>query len=369
MRSLSWLLPWYSAYDSVYRLCILVAYRENEVCGIMPLVESKSTWTGNTLSFMGSGKACTDDCGILCFKEDEHEVAEAIAKWLVSSSNAIRWDHLNLDGVQENNAAMTYFGETMQRSTGTAFVRKASPSCWSASLEGGMEAYKKGLSKRARKILSEAQQELESGRSQLTLAQDLPEAHRHLEEIARLHQMRWKERGIEGCFADDMFTKFLHGTLDSLWNYPFLSERENGKVEETRRVFAVLLKIDQRAASGAICIRDRDALDVYLTGMNPEFSEVRPGWQLLQNCIELACSIGCKRIDFLRGDEEYKARLGALATKQERWVIASPRLSSQIRSAAYRTASSVKAWWTTPAKPNSNWKKETATSGQAVSAG
>jgi CelD/BcsL family acetyltransferase involved in cellulose biosynthesis len=350
MRRPSWLLPWWFANQSNHRLHVLVAYKNEEVVGMMPLVETQSAWTGCTLVFMGSGKACSDDVGILCDEQNNLSVAIAFLKFLFESPGCAKWDHLNLDGIREDNACMNLFAEQLTSIGNVAIQRKTGPNCWAASLEGGLDTYLNRLSKRARKILRDAKNECTLGNSSFQVASTLDQAQSFLREIAMLHQARWKERGIEGCFGAEPFSQFLNGAITDLWNDPWQSPVKLNELAatSTQRVHVALLKIQDQSAAGAICILDRDSLDIYLTGMNPQFADVRPGFQLLQGCIEHAIQLGCKRIDFLRGDEEYKERLGGQPSVQQRWIVPSARWSSRLRSVAYKTASGLKTWWTTP---------------------
>jgi CelD/BcsL family acetyltransferase involved in cellulose biosynthesis len=80
--------------------------------------------------------------------------------------------------------------------------------------------------------------------------------------------------------------------------------------------------------------------------MDPKAQEHRPGWMLNGECIKLALQAGKKRINFLRGDEEYKARLGADPTEQHRWVATSPRFWPRIRKSAIRTGVELRNWLT-----------------------
>ena len=169
MQRLSWLLPWWHAYQATYRLHVLVAYRGELVCGIMPLAESTSALTGRSLVFMGSGKVCSDDLGILVQSSDIEEVAVAFATWVVESPDCCQWDHLDLDGVREGNQAMEYFGGMLEVLTGSKIERKPSPSCWTASLAGGYDAYLSRLTKRARKIVREAECAIHSGKGKFAL--------------------------------------------------------------------------------------------------------------------------------------------------------------------------------------------------------
>ncbi len=352
MRRLSWLLPWWNAYQATHFLHVLVAYRDGNVCGIMPLAETTSPLTGRSLVFMGSGKVCSDDCGILVEPSDAQEVAEAFATWAVQSPECSRWDHLNLDGVRENNFAMECFATQLQKITGLQIERKPSPNCWSAPVDGGLEAYKSRLTKRARKIFREAEAALDSGKGTFEIAQSKEQALAFARQIEGMHQSRWQERGIEGCFSTQEFTSFVDSAVAHMWEDTWSSNDSNREVVRSiethidkQRVLVGLLRINGVVAAGAICFRDRSSVAMYLVGMNPECAEDRPGWMLNTAFIRYAIEQGCSEFDFLRGDEEYKERLGGVPSVQHRWMVPSSRLSSQVRNLAYQTAVGLKAWW------------------------
>ena len=352
MRRPSWLMSWWEAYHESYRLCVLVARSEdNQVRGMMLLAKTKNILTGSTLVFMGSGKVCSDEQGILCERGYGMAVADAFANWLTSSSECKPWDNLNLDGIRSTDRVMHRFGQTLCSKTQGIIAYRPSPYCWKASLEGGMETYFLRLSKRARKILQNASTEFKTGRSQFHVAQSLDEAQLLLPQISRIHQLRWKERGIDGCFTEKKFTTFLEKATAALWDDPCTLQQDvsNGiGLTLGNRVHIATLHISGQTAAGAICFRDRNSLSVYLTGMNPEFADSKPGWQLLYGCIGHAISLQCDSIDFLRGDEEYKRRLGATPSMQQHWVVPSRRWLSKLRVATYLAASEVKSWWHTP---------------------
>jgi CelD/BcsL family acetyltransferase involved in cellulose biosynthesis len=51
---------------------------------------------------------------------------------------------------------------------------------------------------------------------------------------------------------------------------------------------------------------------IYNSGINFEHSQLSPGWVLLGYLIQWAIDNGRKRIDFMRGDEDYKYRFGGI---------------------------------------------------------
>ncbi len=354
MQRLSWLMPWWDAYQATHRLHVLVAYRGQNVCGIFPMAETYSALTGRLLVFMGSGKVCSDDLGILAESCEAQEVAEAFAAWLIQSPDCCRWDQLDLDGVREANQSMAHFGECMEAMSGSQIKRKPSPNCWAAPLDGGLEAYRNRLTKRARKIVREAEAAMESGKGVLEVAQSSEQALEFVCDIEKMHQARWKERGIHGCFSTKEFACFLNEAIRCMWLDP-LEPTSGGASSDVRdlcviskqRVIVALLRIDGAVAAGSIGFRNQDTMAMYLVGMNPEFAAVRPGWMLNTCIIKHAIEQGCTQFDFMRGDEEYKERLGGFPSVQHRWLVPSNRVVSQVRNMAYQTAVSVKSWWNT----------------------
>jgi len=354
MQRLCWLLPWWEAYQSSHTLHVAVAYRDEQVCGILPLVERNVVITGRTLVFMGSGKVCSDDLGILVEEADSEEIAEAFATWLVESPDCCRWDHLDLDGVRANNRVMELFGQRLESLSDSQIERKASPNCWAAPLDGGLDAYRSRLTYRVRKLIRDAETAMSSKVGKFEIAQSLEQALEFADEIERLHQARWREKGIEGCFTSNDFSTFLKAAIRRMWIEPWFPVQhrpEDLEATGQQRVQVGLLRMDGVPAAGCICYRDRDALAIYLTGMNPDLAESRPGWILNKCIIKHAISLGCTRIDFLRGDEEHKARLGGEPAVQHRWVVPANRLTSQVRNVAYHAALGVKRWWKSSKDP------------------
>jgi CelD/BcsL family acetyltransferase involved in cellulose biosynthesis len=50
---------------------------------------------------------------------------------------------------------------------------------------------------------------------------------------------------------------------------------------------------------------------MYQSGLNPDFDALRPGWLIKGAAIRAAIEQGAAELDFLRGDEPYKASWGA----------------------------------------------------------
>ena len=88
-----------------------------------------------------------------------------------------------------------------------------------------------------------------------------------------------------------------------------------------REVFVVLarqgwvrlyfLRADGWRVAAFLTLDYGDTLFVYNSGFDPQAAELSPGIVLIARIIEEAIAEGKKKLDFLRGQEEYKYRLGA----------------------------------------------------------
>ena len=328
-RSYDWLRAWWDGYHHNYQLFVLRASRDGETIAFFPLARQQKFVHGQTICFLGSGKACTDDVGILVSPQHFDEVAKTFADFLtkLSYSPGHHWDHLDFDGVRSDDVPMNLFLSRLEQNATLKIERRPSLNCWKVDISAGWEPYVASLSKRVRKMWGDTKRYLES-ESTFQVASGERETIEFVETIAELHQRRWQERGIVGCFGTDNFESFLKQLLSRL-------SEPNGF---GNRPFVTLVKINNEPASGVIGFIYQGNLNVYLTGMSPEFFNYRPGWHASFCTIREAANLGCKMVDFMRGDEDYKPRLGAESHPQERWIIASPRIISKLRNKAYYTA-------------------------------
>ncbi len=73
-----------------------------------------------------------------------------------------------------------------------------------------------------------------------------------------------------------------------------------------------LLSVDGRPAAAAFGFADPQGYYLYNSAYDPAFAEAGPGFVLLAAMIERSILDGLARFDFLKGDERYKYRLGAV---------------------------------------------------------
>ncbi len=70
------------------------------------------------------------------------------------------------------------------------------------------------------------------------------------------------------------------------------------------------LDVGHRPAAAYLNFDYAGRIWVYNSGLDPTYQALSPGWVLIGRLIEWAIRNGRKEFDFLRGDEDYKFRLG-----------------------------------------------------------
>ena len=73
-----------------------------------------------------------------------------------------------------------------------------------------------------------------------------------------------------------------------------------------------VLEIDGGKAAAYLSFNYLNRLWVYNSGLNPAYRDYSPGWVLLGNLLQWANESGLSEFDFMRGDEDYKYRFGAV---------------------------------------------------------
>ncbi len=72
------------------------------------------------------------------------------------------------------------------------------------------------------------------------------------------------------------------------------------------------LEVDGVRVAASLNFDYRNKLWGYNSGVSRDHMELSPGWVLLANTIQWCCENGRAEFDFMRGDEEYKYRLGGV---------------------------------------------------------
>lgn len=129
-----------------------------------------------------------------------------------------------------------------------------------------------------------------------------------LGQFIELHQKRWG--------ADGLFPATPGGECSRrFFRHLFRHFGPDGAAKLT-----FLTVAGQRIASG-VHFDDGDAISYYNAGVDPDARDLSPGVVMVARYLELALSLGRRRLDFLRGDEAYKYEWGAVDEPIDRILV------------------------------------------------
>jgi CelD/BcsL family acetyltransferase involved in cellulose biosynthesis len=307
-RRWEWLANWWKHFGAGRDLFVLIA-RDDQgaVRGIAPWQVRNSLAGGRVIEALGNGKACSDYLSLLCDNQDANPVAEAFATWLADANRSSNtrpgdsWELLLLCDVAEGDESIRELKKSLI-ARGCAAHDRAGMRAWRVPLLGDWEKYLASLSKpvrrQARRTLKRLQEECEIAHHEVTDPQSF---ERGFSILVDLHQRRWEEIGIEGCFTDERFTKFLRDAC-----LEFLAQRKLhlSWLEHLGKPIVVNIEFE-----------GGDIDYVYQGGMDPESRSMSPGWMHMVHLFQRSIALGKTHRDYLRGDEPYKKHWRGVPTQ------------------------------------------------------
>ena len=345
-RTWDWLATWWKHYgnenhsdEEPHRktssdrcLNVLAVFNESDsrqtLVGIAPWYLDRSPIKGNVIRWLGSGEVCTDHLSLICRPGDTERVAAAIADALVSDDN--EWDRLNLDSVDADDAPITALVAAL-KNRDCQVSRQDADACWALELPADWEAYLAGISKSHRKQLRQLERRvLESGRVQWHRVQSADELSTAWEVFVDLHQRRRKSLGEPGCFASRAFHDFHREVVGLLL--------ARGELRMS------WLELDGTPAAAEYHLADRTATYAYQGGVDPDRLEEESGRLSTILCLKQAIEEGHSRLDFLRGDEPYKAHWRATARPTFNYHVIPNRRLAKLRGRVLSAADTVTDW-------------------------
>src|SRR5205085_8553986 len=112
-----------------------------------------------------------------------------------------------------------------------------------------------------------------------------------------LHRARWNARGETGVLGDKAIQEFHRDAAWSLLCRGML------------RLYG--LRIDGHLAAALYGFADHRRAYYYLSGFDPLYARMSPGFLIVGHAIQHAFTEGLREFDFLRGREPYKYDWGA----------------------------------------------------------
>lgn len=338
-----WLGTWWRHFGIAGKqqlLILAVLDDHNSVIGFAPWYLEN---TSQTIHFLGSGKVCTDYLTLLCTAEHRHVVARTIAAWLlnpchegsgepggVQVAGRIAWDHLELIGGTADDAALQLLAQECH-SLGMRVHTRPGQEIYYTPLPASMDEYLAQLSRNGRRQVRLVQRQLNEDPGYSLYIADQPETISEMwPTIVDLHQRRRHSVGDTGCFDEPPFSDFLLAA--------------SCKLAEVGLLEVLVLRHHDKPLAFQHVILGRHSYFTYQSGLDPDQAALNPGNLLIKCCFRRAIERGCAEYDFMRGDEAYKLRWGAVPRPTSELRIIAPRVTAQIRHRVWLTGVAVKRW-------------------------
>lgn len=335
-RTWQWLFNWWKHYGDGKSLYTLAVYDDAGVLvGVAPwFIESRGS-DGRVIQFLGSGHVCTDYLTILSTVEHASAVVTAIAQWLVRAAAGQgdpddQWDLLDFECISVGETNIEAMLSALHVA-GCSTNRRPSLNCWRLALPASWDVFASELpGSHAKKVRKVSRRVFGEGRGVLRTVREPAELELGMRIFVDLHQRRWTSQGEPGCFASSRFSDFMHDCVADLLAADMLN--------------LTWLEIDGRPVATELLIATASTRYIYQGGIDPAAGQESPGHAIMIALFREAIEAGCQTIDFLRGDEPYKATWGAQPMATERIRVAPCRLGPQLWNQAWLAGQVMKDW-------------------------
>ncbi len=286
-----WLSAWVRHFGEGKESKLFTSEKNGQVSVAVPIMFSKQKVLGSQRSeakFIGAPDCDYQTFLITNFQEATRTIGPLI-KTIVDSSNV---DNVELSDVPGDSLT----AKLLQHTKGDSFTgnRSLSNKCPYITLPKNYESYVDNLGKNMRRNLKRYEkQALKDFDVQFLKYDKVGTVQEAMKILFRLHQKRQNAKGEYGVFSNDTIRRFHIDLAQSFARNNWLA--------------LFFLTFNDIPVSAVYAFEYNGKLYGYLSGFDPEYASYEPGQIAIQYLIKYAISRNLKELDFLRGDEAYKA--------------------------------------------------------------
>ncbi len=275
-------------------LAIILAHENESLMGIAPCFIAERSGR-KTLLLLGSVEIC-DYLDLLVKPQHSGAFTKGLIEY-IRSELAVKYgvQRVEFDNIPENSPTIKALKNAATECGLDASVTPLSQSPY-ISLNGDYEEYLASLDKKQRHEMRRKMRrllELPQG-SEWYIASDPDKIESEIEEFLRLMSFdEEKKRFLTPAMKEQMRLSMLDAFTHKSLQLAFLT-------------------IGGQKAAAYLNFDYNNRIWVYNSGIDPQFFEHSPGWVLLIHLLKWAIENGRFEFDFMRGNEDYKYKFGAI---------------------------------------------------------
>lgn len=287
------------------QLVLITARYQGQLVGIAPLFYTPDFRGSPRLMLLGSVEV-SDYLDFVVLPEYLEDFCEQLLPF-VRQLSLPQWEMLDLYNLFETSPTLQALTQTAQRMGGSVQTERAYR-CPQILLPGDWEQYLATLDKKQRHEVRRKIRRLET--SGFNTRWYRVEDGKHLEEEINAF--------IQLMEFDEAKKRFLTPPMRQFMKQVIRWAHQKGILH------LAFLEIDGIKAAAYLAFDMLNRLWIYNSGINPGFWDFSPGWVLVAYQLQWANEHRREAFDFMRGDEEYKYRFGAVDRFLDRLIITLP---------------------------------------------
>lgn len=275
------------------RLALVTARRDGNLVGAAPLFFVDNHQGKPTLLLVGSIEV-SDFLDLMAEPSNQENFFARLLAFL-PDAGLPRWETLDLYNILDSSPTLPVL-EKVARSLGWQFRLERLQHSPYIPLPGDWETYLAGIDKKQRHEIRRKMRRADEAKAAVSwyLVKD-PDT---LESEAEAFMELMSYETDKAAFLTPLMRRHFHNVLRCAFDKDCLH--------------MAFLTIAGEKAAGYIGFNYLNRLWIYNSGINPAFRDYSPGWVLLGHQLRWANEQGLSEFDFMRGNEDYKYRFGAI---------------------------------------------------------
>jgi CelD/BcsL family acetyltransferase involved in cellulose biosynthesis len=273
------------------QLILITAREDDKLIGIAPLFLSE--YDGQSALLLIGSIEISDYLDLIVQAEDHARFVSGLFDFLASTLTD-KWSGVDWYNIPDSSITLTALkAESAKRGwTHLEEIYRPTPRI---ALNGDFEEYLSRVEKKQRhEIRRKMRRAEESGRGVRWFISDMTDVETEIDSFLGLME---HDQGKAG---------FLHESMRAQMRAVIRAAHENGWL------WLAFLEADGQRIAANLNFDYNNKLWGYNAGVNRAYMDLSPGWVLLSHVLQWACENKRTEFDFMRGDEEYKYRFGAV---------------------------------------------------------